>query len=134
MFMQAWGHYGTAWAVVHQQLGVRPHLGRRYLEVVPQVPDGQPSVQGSDIRLGDGSADVLAAHDGPRYTTTTDTSAAPIRQLRIGHTLPRGSRVISAELDGRPVAYTTRETNRGLEVRTTATPDARHTLVVTAAG
>ena len=24
MFMQAWGHYGTAWAVVHQQLGVRP--------------------------------------------------------------------------------------------------------------
>ena len=28
MFMQAWGHYGTAWPVVHQQLGVRPDLGR----------------------------------------------------------------------------------------------------------
>ena len=46
MFMQAWGHYGTAWAVVHQQLGVRPHLGHDWLEVVPQVPEGQPSVQG----------------------------------------------------------------------------------------
>ena len=64
MFMQAWGHYGTAWAVVHQQLGVRPHLGHDWLEVVPQVPDGQPSVQGENIRLGDGSADVLASHAG----------------------------------------------------------------------
>ena len=27
MFMQAWGHYGTAWSVVHQGLGVRPDLG-----------------------------------------------------------------------------------------------------------
>ena len=27
MFMQAWGNYGTAWAVVHQWLGVRPDLG-----------------------------------------------------------------------------------------------------------
>ncbi len=24
MFMQAWGNYGTAWPVIHQQLGVRP--------------------------------------------------------------------------------------------------------------
>ena len=75
MFMQAWGHYGTAWAVMHQQLGVRPQLGHAWLEVVPQVPDGQPSVQGENIRLGDGAADVLASHAGNRYTTTTDTSA-----------------------------------------------------------
>ena len=27
MVMQAWGHYGTAWPVIHQQLGVRPSLG-----------------------------------------------------------------------------------------------------------
>ena len=38
MFMQAWGNYGTAWPVVHQQLGVRPDLGRGDLEVVPQLP------------------------------------------------------------------------------------------------
>ena len=133
MFMQAWGHYGTAWAAVHQQLGVRPHLGRGFLEVVPQVPPGQPSVQGADIRLGAGSADVLAARDGNRYTTTTDTSAAPdVNQFRIGHTLPRGSTVASAVLDGAPVAFTTRATNRGLEVWVPADPGERHTMVVTA--
>ena len=77
MFMQAWGHYGTAWAVVHQQLGVRPHLGRDRLEVVPQVPPGQPSVEGANIRLGEGAVDVFAAHAGDRYTTETDTTRRP---------------------------------------------------------
>ena len=134
MFMQAWGHYGTAWAVVHQQLGVRPQLGHAWLEVVPQVPDGQPSVQGENIRLGDGSADVLASHAGNRYTTTTDTSGAPVSTFLIGHTLPRGSTVASVELDGSPVTdYEQRQTNRGLEVRVSADPGRRHTLVVTAA-
>ena len=133
MFMQAWGHYGTAWGVVHQQLGVRPHLGRRWLEVVPQVPDGQPSVAGEDIRLGDGSVDVLASRSGSRYSTVTDTRAARLATYRIGHTLPRGSTVASVELDGRPVTdYETRETNRGLEVWAGADPSRRHTLVVTA--
>ena len=47
MVLQAWGNYGTAWPVVHQQLGVRPDAGRHALEVVPQVPEGQPSVAGS---------------------------------------------------------------------------------------
>jgi hypothetical protein len=132
MFMQAWGHYGTAWSVVHQQLGVRPHLGHRFLEVVPQVPADQPSVQGADIRLGGGSADVLAAHDGNRYTTTTDTSAAPVEDYFIGHTLPRGATVASVLLDGAPAEYKTRVTNRGLEVRVPADPGERHVLVVTA--
>jgi hypothetical protein len=132
MFLQAWGNLGTAWPVVHQQLGVRPQLGHDRLEVIPQVPDGQPSVQGEDIRLGDGSADVLASHDGNRYTTVTDTSHAPVRDFRIGHTLPRGSTVASVMLDGRPVSdYETRETNRGLEVWVAAEPGKRHTLVVT---
>ncbi len=134
MFMQAWGHYGTAWAVVHQQLGVRPHLGRDWLEVVPQVPDGQTLVQGADIRLGNGSADVQASREGTRHTTTTDTSDVPVETYRIGHTLTRGSAVASVELDGRPVTnYQRRETNRGLEVRVPADPRRRHTLVVTAA-
>jgi hypothetical protein len=132
MFMQAWGHYGTAWAVVHQQLGVRPHLGHDRLEVVPQVPEGQPSVQGEDIRLGRGAADVLASRDDKRYTTTTDTSEAPVTTFRIGHTLPRGSTVASVELDGATVGYESRETNRGLEVWVEADPAVRHTLVVTA--
>jgi len=134
MFMQAWGHYGTAWSVVHQQLGVRPDLGRGRLEIVPQVPDGQASVAGSDIRLGSGSADVGAARAGARYTTTTDTRSVPVTVFRIGHTLPRGSTVASVELDGRPVADARkRQTNRGLEVWVKADPGRRHTLVVTAA-
>jgi len=134
MFMQAWGHYGTAWAAVHQQLGVRPHLGHDWLEVVPQVPAGQRRVAGEDIRLGDGSADVAATRAGTRYTTTTDTRGAPVRTYRIGHTLPRGATVGSVQLDGRTVPYETRTTNRGLEVRVPAAPDRRHTLVVVAAG
>ena len=133
MFMQAWGHYGTAWAAVHQQLGVRPHLGHDFLEVVPQVPAGLPSVAGSDIRLGSGSADVFASHAGNTYTTKTDTSDAPVEDFRIGHTLPRGSTVGSVLLDGAPAAYTTRVTNRGLEVWVRASADEQHTLVVVAA-
>jgi hypothetical protein len=134
MFMQAWGHYGTAWAVVHQQLGVRPDLGHGRLEVVPQVPPGQPNVEGSNIRLGDGAADVFAAHDGARYSTTTDTSDVQLTALRIGHTLPAGSAVGSVVLDGAPTeAFHQRETNRGLEVWAEAAPGTRHTLVVTAA-
>jgi hypothetical protein len=133
MFMQAWGNYGTAWSAVHQQLGVRPSLGHGWLEVVPQVPEGQTRVAGSDIRLGSGAADVEATHVGARYTTTTDTSSVPISRYWIGHTLPRGSVVARVELDGRPVAgYEKRETNRGLEVRVAAAPRGRHTLVVTA--
>ena len=133
MFMQSWGHYGTAWSVVHQQLGVRPDLGHRRLEVVPQVPDGQPSVSGADIRLGDGSADVLASHDGDRYTTVVDTDDAPVRELWVGHTLPRGSTVAGVWLDGRRVDdANVRKTNRGVEVTVEARARDRHVLVVTA--
>jgi glycogen debranching enzyme len=132
MFMQAWGHYGTAWSVIHQQLGVRPQLGHDRLDVIPQVPDGQPSVQGSDIRLGRGSADVLASHDGSSYTTVADTDDLRLKTFRIGHTLPRGATVASVELDGRAVDYDAVETNRGLEVSVEAAPGRRHTLVVTA--
>ena len=134
MFMQAWGHYGTAWGVVHQQLGVRPHLGQDRLEVVPQVPDGQSRVAGEDIRLGNGSVDVAATHTGTRYTTITDTRRAPVRTYKIGHTLPRGATVSSVKLDGSPVPFESRTTNRGLEVRVPAAPDKRHTLVVEATG
>ena len=45
MFMQAWGNYGTAWAVVHQWLGVQPQLGRGEIAIDPQVPAGQDSAR-----------------------------------------------------------------------------------------
>jgi hypothetical protein len=135
MVMQAWGNYGTVWPVVHQQLGVRPSLGLRRLEIVPQVPTGQPRVSGTNIRLGTGAADVLASHSGRRFTTTVSVHGLGLRTLRVGHTLPAGTRVGRVVLDGHRVTrYRARTTNRGVEV-TVAAPGARgrHTLVVTAA-
>jgi hypothetical protein len=128
MFVQAWGHYGTAWPAVHQQLGVRPDMGRRRLELMQQVPQGQASIGGHNIRIGDGSVDVSATHAGKRYTTAARARAS-LARLLLGHTLSRGSRVRWAKLDGRKANYRTRLTNRGLEVwvRTTA---GRHELVV----
>jgi hypothetical protein len=129
MFMQAWGHYGTAWPVVHQQLGVRPDLGRERLAVVPQLPSSSP-IAGEDIRLGRGEIDVSAGRSGDAYRTTVDTGDAPVRRLFIGHTLPRDARVKSVVLDGKRHGYRKRLTNRGLEITVKARP-GEHTLVVT---
>jgi hypothetical protein len=131
MFMQAWGNYGTAWAVVHQWLGIQPDLGNGALTVVPQVPTGQPSVSGERIRLGGGFADVAASVSGSRYTTTVDIArSVGADKIRVGHTLPRGSHVVRVTLDGRVLDHwTSRTTNRGLEV-TAPTKAGSHTLVV----
>jgi hypothetical protein len=134
MFMQAWGNYGTAWPVIHQQLGVRPFLNHGTLQVVPQVPPGQPRVEGTNIRLGNGSVDVLATRAGTTYSTSVDATHTPGSVLIVGHTLPRGSRPIAVTLDGQPLKhYDARLTNRGLEVTAPAQPGAQHTLTVTAA-
>jgi hypothetical protein len=131
MFMQAWGNYGTAWAVVHQQLGVRPDMGRRALEVVPQLPSAAP-IAGSNIRLGSGALKtVQASKDGARYTTTVDTGSASVRSLDLGATLPRTAKVESVTLDGKKAGWQQRTTNRGLEI-TTKAGSGRHTVVVTA--
>ena len=131
MFMQAWGHYGTVWPVVHQQLGVRPDLGRGRLSVVPQVPSDTP-IAGRRIRLGGGALRLVrASHTGDTYRTRVNVGSAPIDRLDIGHTLPRGSTVTSVLLDGSPVDYDTVLTNRGLEVLTRAPASGTHTLVVT---
>ena len=129
MFIQAWGNMGTAWPVVHQQLGVRPDLGRGRLEVVPQLPTSSP-IAGTDIRLGDGAIDVAASRNGDRYRTEVDAGDAPVRRLAIGHTLPRGTAVRRVTLDGRQVDWNARTTNRGLEVTVDA-GSGDHTLVVT---
>ena len=130
MVMQAWNQYGTMWPVVHQQLGVRPDMGRGRLTVVPQLPSRAP-IAGRDIRLGDGSVDVVAARRGNKYLTRVDTGSADVERLRIGHTLPRGATVRSVRLDGRRVGWRSRRTNRGLEV-TVKSRRGDHTLVVKA--
>jgi hypothetical protein len=131
MVVQAWNQYGTMWPVVHQQLGVRPDLGRGRLTIVPQLPSKAP-IAGADIRLGDGRLDLVrVSRRGDRYTTTVDARRVPAKRLRIGYTLPHGSTVGGVELDGRPAAYRARETNRGVEV--TVRADAgRHEVVVSA--
>ena len=115
MFMQAWGNYGTAWPVVHQQLGVRPDLGRGRLEVVPQVPDGQPRVAGSD----DPARPVRRARGRGAHTRRDlhDARAGRLAGLaswRSAHTLPRG--LDGGEGDARRQAGQRRDprtTNRG---------------------
>ena len=136
MFMQAWGHYGTAWPVIHQQLGVRPSLGTGRLELVPQLPAGQTRIAGRNIRLGDdGFAEVRAERRGSRYTTTvTVEDVDELKDLRVGATLPPGEEVDTVTLDGDRVRTSTvRETNRGVEVTVPAPSSGRHVVVVTAA-
>jgi hypothetical protein len=132
MFVQAWGHYGTAWPVVHQQLGVRPDMGRRRLEVTPQVPPGQPGVAGKNIRLAEGAVDVAASRSGRLYRTFVRTRVW-LRRLVLGHTLDPNAEIRRVTLDGRRVRYRIRPTNRGLEVLVAvARPGRAHELVVRA--
>ncbi len=134
MFMQAWGNYGTAWSVVHQRLGVRPFANRGVVEVVPQVPDGAPSVAGSNIRIGSGALAVFASHTGSTYTTQAQMTGSSVRTLVIGHTLARGSKPGAVTLDGRVVDdYGKTTTNRGVEITVPTSASGQHTLTVTAA-
>jgi hypothetical protein len=114
MVMQAWGQYGTLWPVVHQQLGVRPDLGRGRLEVVPQPPPGQRRIAGSNIRVGAGSVDVTATRRGAMYTATV-TARTPAA-LTVGVTVPAAARVRAITLNGAAARYTVRATHRGREV------------------
>ena len=121
MVMQAWGHYGTAWPVIHQQLGVRPSLGTGRLEVVPNLPEGQSRIGGRDIRLGDGSVDVSVRRSGSRTTTTvTIDDVDELDDLRIGATLPTGTDVDRVTLDGDRVRRPT--VRARLSVATSITP------------
>jgi hypothetical protein len=130
-FMQAWGNYGTAWSVVHQQLGVRPFLGQGAVEVVPQVPPGQPNVAGSNIRLAGGSIDVFASRLGNRYTTSLRLDGLRLRSLAVGHTLPAGAGVRRVFLNGRRVRhFFVRLTNRGVEVVVPVYGGGPYTLTV----
>ena len=129
MVLQAWGTYGTLWPVVHHQLGVSPDLGRGHVTVVPQVPDGQSRVAGSNIALGSGSVDVAAERLASTLTTTVTRHGSV--DLLIGHVLPGGAEVSSVTLDGAPTAYVVRSTARGEQVVVDAgTGTGTSTLVV----
>jgi hypothetical protein len=132
MFMQAWGNYGTVWPVVHQMLGVRPDLGRNALTIAPAVPEGQPSVAGTGIRLGGGKASVRSTVAGNTYTTETDTSGVPgVSSYMIGVVVRGGLPTATATLDGAPVTPTVQDTPQGTRYVVPASPGNSHTFVVT---
>ena len=103
MFMQAWGNYGTAWAVVHQWLGVRPDLGKDRLVVVPQVPAGQ--TVGRRRPASGSAAGTSTSGRRTRARRTARRSTCPgsvgAKRVVVGHTLPRGSAVSRVVLDGK---------------------------------
>ena len=132
MFMQAWGNYGTAWPVVHQQLGVRPDIGRGRLEVVPQVPRGQSRVAGSvDPARAARASSRSRPHSGATYRTRVQVGT-PVSKLAIGHTLPGGRDGGAGDARRQAGDAQTRTTNRGRRGHR-GHPPGTHTLVVTAA-
>ncbi len=129
MVLQAWGAYGTIWPVVHQQLGVRPDMGRGTLEIIPQVPS-ESLISGENIRLAGGSVSVSAEAGDSTYTTVVSPDVA-LQDLTVGHVLPRDARVGTVSLNGEPVKdYEVRGTNRGKEVLIEAPPEGEQRLVV----
>lgn len=114
MALQAWGTYGILWPVVHFELGVAPDLGHGAVSVVPQVPEGQSTVSGRNIRLGQGAVDVTA-HRGDGRLETTVTRHGAMR-LTIGAVLPPGASVEDVTLDGKPVGHQVVSTARGRQV------------------
>lgn len=129
MALQAWGAYGILWPVVHQQLGVSPDLGRDRVSVVPQVPAGQPSVAGRNVKLGKGSADVASWAAGKRLGTDVKLRGSRLA-LTIGAVLPAGASVRSVTLDGHRAAYKLVRTTRGTEVQV-STHGSRSSLRIT---
>jgi hypothetical protein len=127
--LQAWGAYGVLWPVIHQQLGVAPDLGHGRVSVVPQVPDGQPEIAGSDIRLGSGHLDVTARHAGKRLSVRVH--AAVNARLSLGVVLPAGAKVASVTLDGRSARAHQVSTARGRELIVKSRSAGQHILVVT---
>ena len=58
----------------------------------------------TNIRLGNGAADVVAAHTGATlHDHDRRPAASALRTLRIGHTLPRGAKVATVKLDGKTI-------------------------------
>lgn len=132
MFMQAWGHYGTAWPVIAQQLGVMPDLGNRRLDVIPNIPADQELISGRSIRLGErGTVAVRALRDGKLLETRVTLRSRDVRTLRIGATLPRGSTVRRVWLDGERVPAQRLVTHRGVEISVRVPrPAGRHLVTV----
>ena len=119
MALQAWGAYGILWPVIHQQLGVDPDLGHGRVSVIPQLPQGQQKVAGSNIQVGRGSVDVSARLTGKELRTDVTVKGVGA-SVTIGAVLPSGAKVGNVTLDGRTATYKLVTTTRGVEVQVPA--------------
>jgi hypothetical protein len=115
MGLQAWGTYGVLWPVVHFELGVSPDLGRHAAAVIPQIPDGQSTISGSDIKLGQGSIDVTAVRNTSLLTTTIRSHSLAVA-LSVGALLPAGTKAGMVQLNGASTSYRTVATAKGTEI------------------
>jgi hypothetical protein len=129
MTLQAWGTYGTLWPVVHQWLGVSPSLGTGALSVVPQLPPGQHSVSGKNIRLGRGSVDVSASLKGNHLTTTVHLNRTRA-DLTLGAVLPAGKQPATVTFNGKKVDFQVVQTTRGTEVRAKVHGDGSLSMIL----
>ena len=103
-------------------------------QVVPQVPAGQPQRGGLEHPARRAARWASSPRTTARATRRkVDATRTPVRELVIGHTLPRASQARGGRCSTADASSTTtpRATNRGLEV-TVATGPGTHTLVVTA--
>jgi glycogen debranching enzyme len=129
MVMQAWSSYGVEWPVIYHFLGVRPNIPEREISVLPDLPPEWPNLSVRNIRVADSAMQASATHNGRQYTTEV---TAPIGlRVRIGHTLPPNSIIISVIFNGNPAAYEVRDTHRGREVIVTTNSGQSLQLVVT---
>ena len=79
--------------------------------------------------MGNGSIDVFAASEDRVYETTVTSRVTA--DLILGHTLPPGEEPSAVQLDGQPVSYDVRQTNRGKEILVDAGPVAgQHSLLI----
>ena len=133
MFMQAWGNYGTAWAVVHQWLGVRPDLGdgarRRSSR---RCRRARPRCRAGTSGWATDPPTCWPPTPATRYSTEIDDDRRrrPPGDDR-AHPAAQGAQPAAVVLDGQVVHnYQVVETNRGTEV-TIPTTAGHHTLTIT---
>src|SRR5215216_2811812 len=64
MFIQAWSSYGVQWPVIHNFLGIDPHLPAGYPSVFPDVPGSLPGLSVQDLKVGVGTMAASASRKG----------------------------------------------------------------------
>jgi hypothetical protein len=114
MVMQAWSSYGVLYPIVHNFLGIQPHMPQRLIIVLPQLPSSLPHLSIQNLRVGDEILAVAAQHSDKLYVTEVTLPVGC--RLEIGHTLPANASIESVTLNGKAADYEVHSTHRGSEI------------------